>query len=117
MVALAASDVTLTIEAETIQVKQKRNRVKIVFGDGALTYPALGIPMPTFGEWGMRRNLDSVILSDSSDGDGFMYKYDQENNKIRMWQGDNNNASDAPGVELGVVAVAATTLYAEAVGW
>jgi hypothetical protein len=169
MTALASSDVTITVQKKLINGKRKRNRVKIVFGDGALTYPAGGVPLPAFGQFGMKRFLEVVALSDANDGVGLVWKVDQENLKLRAYQAPaQTHAHDilikggqaaagtaatayyatdilgkeaatdktilgvdsatkggslssslpvGPLVELGAVAVAAQTLYAEAVGW
>ena len=64
MVALTAANVAVTqmdVGRKVILSKKKMYRVKIVFGDGALTYPALGIPMPAIGVFGMVRYLDGVV--------------------------------------------------------
>lgn len=121
MADLTSADVTITVEDRSIEGKKKRNRVKLVFGDGVKTYPAGGVPLPTFNSFGMVRNLDLINITDESDADGLMYKYDQENNKIRIWFPTQQTASsgDREGVEYtgATTVVAATTMYAEAVGW
>ena len=154
MADLAAGNVTVTIEERRIIGKQRRNRVKITFGDGALTYPANGVPMPAFGSFGMVRNLDYLNVLDQDDATGVFWKYDKENNKLRAYvQGITVGAAGAAvlddfpvtagfgvtgsrsvglsgpaGAEttrLGALkeavaasdAPAATTIYAEAVGW
>src|SRR3990167_6781439 len=83
MTAIVAADVTLTIERRTISGKTRRNRVKIVFGDSALTYPSGGVPMPGFASWGMKRNLDYLTVFDENDASGVIWKYDTTNNKLR----------------------------------
>lgn len=119
MPALAATDVTVTVNIRdrTTFTKKHRIAVTIAFGDGALTYPAAGVPMPAFDKFGMKRNLETIEITDPANADGFMYKYDQANNKLRIWQGDNPNAAAAPAVELGAVAVTAKTLKGYAFGW
>ena len=83
MTALADTDVTITVEKSNRVFKHHRNRCKIVFGDGALTYPAGGVPLPAFGKWGMKRNLDYIALTDSNDAVGIIWKFDQDNKKLR----------------------------------
>src|SRR3990167_6350202 len=83
MTAIVAADVTVTIERRAIEGKTRRNRVKIVFGDSALTYPAGGVPMPAFASWGMKRNLDYLTVFDENDASGVIWKYDTTNNKLR----------------------------------
>lgn len=85
MTALASSDLTITVEEKQRVGKKHRNRCKIVFGDGALTYPSGGVPLPAFSGFGMKRNLDYVILSDSNDAVGLVWKYDQANKKLRAY--------------------------------
>lgn len=90
MADIAAVDVTLTIQKNRIAKGSPgslmRNVVKIAFGDGALTYPSLGVPIPAFSKWGMRREIEYLILIDSNDGSGYIWKYDYENKKLRAWQ-------------------------------
>jgi len=118
MAALISGDVTLTVEDRQIVGKQKRNRVKIVFGDGSDTYPSGGVPMPTFSSWGMSRNLDYVILFDANDAVGQIWKWDYDNATIRGYEGDYAQSGDAPLAELDTSdTVAAQVLYGEAVGW
>lgn len=118
MVALAASDVTVTVEERTIEGKKRRNRCKIVFGDGALTYPTGGVPLPTYENWGMTRNLDYIILVDPNDDIGYHWKYDLDNHKLQGYYYDYDAGADGAAIELTTgVAPAAGTFYAEAVGW
>lgn len=85
MPALASTDVTVVVEERTIQVRQKRNRVKVTFGNGTLTYPAGGVPLPAFSSFGLVRNIDQLNLFDSDDGQGIVWKYDKENHKLRAF--------------------------------
>lgn len=117
MTALASTDLTLTVTDRKIFAKQRRHKVTIAFGDGALTYPAGGVPLPSFKSFGFARTLQTINLQDAGSADGFLYKFDEANQKIRIYQGDNTNASAAPAVELGSVAVAAKTLKVDAIGW
>lgn len=86
MADIASSDVTITIQKSRIAKGSpggvQRNVVKIAFGDGALTYPTGGVPMPTFPKFGMRRELEYLILIDSNDASGIIWKWDYENKKL-----------------------------------
>ncbi|PWT71727.1 MAG: hypothetical protein C5B59_17260 [Bacteroidetes bacterium] len=129
MTAIAAANVTVTTVQSApsarggqrmFEESRKNNLVKIVFGDGSLTYPTGGIPMPAIGNFGMRRFLEYIsILSDNLDA--FIYKWDFPNQKIRIYYPtqQTGGAGNRAGVEFGVSDVPAlnTTLYAEAVGW
>lgn len=115
MAALAASDVSYTVVKLRKGIEKNENQMKVAFGDGVKTYPAGGIPL-TKGKLGCPVNLESLIIVDSS-ADGFVYKFDQVNGKIRIYQGDNANAAAAPGVELGGADTpAATALLCLAIG-
>ena len=143
MTALVAGDVTVTIERRSIEGKTRRNRCKIAFGDGALTYPAAGVPLPAFASWGMKRNLDFLTIFDENDASGFVWKYDKDNNKLRAWRilsaaagvsgatftvsttgnilcnesGSNAEVAMDLAEATTALAPAAQVLYAEAVGW
>ena len=82
---LASSDVTITVQKQSIEGKKRRNLVKIQFGNGTLTYPnaAGGVPMPAKGSFGMKQSLDYLIMVDGNDGSGIIWKYDYENKKLR----------------------------------
>ena len=119
MADIASANVTYAL------VKQRKedssNKVislTATFGDGALTYPSGGIPLDK-NKMGCPNTILSVMLNNPSSGDGYLYKYDLANNKIRIYQGDNNNASDAPLIELiaATATPAATTLTLEVTGW
>ena len=112
---IAASDVTVTVVTERRVQKDRRNLVSIAFGDGALTYPTGGVPMPADGNFGMRRSLSHLVFSDKAAGNGYVPKWDYANKTIVLYESgtasaplDEADATDTP---------AAMTLYAEAVGW
>lgn len=85
MTALAAADVTVTVQDRWIEGPVKYSRCKIEFGDGALTYPSGGVPLPTYPSWGFKRNIEFLTLTDADDDSGYVWKYDQENHKLRAW--------------------------------
>ncbi len=116
---IASSDVVYSL------VKQRKedssNKVvnlTVQFGNGALTYPSGGIPLIR-ANMGCSNNILSVNLSSPASNNGFVYKYDLTNNKIRIYQGDNTNVASAPLIEL--VAATATpasaTLSIEVIGY
>lgn len=118
MADIAAADLTYTEQGrgKTDASSRRTGTFKIQFGDGALTYPSGGIPLSK-GKMGCPTTIEEFMFVDMSNGDGYLYKYDFTNEKIRIYQGDNNNASDAALIELGSVAIAATSLYAKVTGW
>lgn len=120
MAALNASSVAYTqlLKPRKDDSSFRNYEFKLVFGDGSSTYPALGIPL-TNAKLGCPVQLREFILYSRSGGDGYEYKYDVANNSIRIYQvpAAASLGSAAPMVELGAVAVAATTLYAVSVGY
>jgi hypothetical protein len=118
MPSIAVTDVTHTVVRTQVMGQAPRKVVSatLTFGDGALTYPAGGVPLDKT-KLGCPNIIESVDLVDAGSADGFIYKYDLANNKIRIYQGDNPNVAAAPAVELGAVAVAAKTIKADFYGW
>ncbi len=104
MADIAAGDVTYTVTQMTRVPKQKRNIVKLVFGNGSLTYPSGGIPL-TLGKLGLVNSLQSVIVFDTVTF--VSWRLDRDDVKLRGWDGD----SEISG------AVTAETLFAEVVGY
>lgn len=122
MADIAAANVTVTVVHQSyLMDMRKRNRVKITFGDGALTYPSGGVPMPAATAFGMSTIVQHITVTDDDDGQGIFNKYDAENNKIRIWfpTQQTGGAGNRAGVEYtgGSTAVPATTLYGIAEGW
>lgn len=118
MADIAATDVTYALVSRDTEGKKpfRKSVVDITFGDGALTYPAGGVPL-TKGKLGLPNYVESLLQIGTANG--FVYKYDSANEKLRIWQGDNDNAADAPLIELvgGAATPAAATLRVLAVGW
>ena len=92
MAALASSDVTITLQAshrgrlyEKNQDGSRTTFCKIAFGDGALTYPSGGVPLPAAASFGMQSTIHRVKLLDEDDASGIAWKYDYENKKLRAY--------------------------------
>lgn len=115
---IAASDVTYTVGNRFHQPSMGYvNEVTVAFGNGTLTYPAGGVPL-TKARMGCPASLD-FVLTDPGSANGFLYKFDKVNEKIRIYQGDNDNAGDAALIELvgGAATPAAATLRGRAIGY
>lgn len=113
MPAIASTDVAVTqldTGRKSIFSKRKFHRVRLVFGDGALTYPAGGVPMPTLGRLGFVRFLDGILGIQIPPDDSLIYKYDQVNNTIRIY-------TSSTGAELAAPPAANRTLVATVIGW
>lgn len=119
MADLAASDLTYTQISKKIGETGSREVVaSISFGNGALTYPAGGVPL-TKASLGCKNVLESMSIIDMASANGLLYKYDYSNEKLRIYEVDTTGDTDKAMVELdaGVDAPAAATLYVEAKGW
>ena len=119
MADIAASDVTYTLNAREYSVGEGYvNDVSLTFGNGALTYPSLGVPL-TKGKQGCPNNISRAVFVDAAPANGFLYKYDTANNKIRIYQGDNPNAAAAANIELvgGTATPAAATIRMSFTGY
>lgn len=62
MPALTAADVTVTVDRRDIarQGRMRESYGTLTFGDGALTYPTGGIPLPEIGKFGFKRRLQAL---------------------------------------------------------
>lgn len=167
MADVAASDVAYTLQEGTQSASPSDPKYKavfkLVFGDGALTYPSGGIPL-TKAKLGCPANLLSFKILDGGAASGVIVKYDYANQKLRLYNsvsahthdikaiggltssealfldasqkfgktaatdrtivgstsattGGVVNSAVASGVELGNVAFAAITMYAEVAGY
>jgi len=56
----------------------------MAFGDGALTYPYGGVPMPAIGQFGMNKEVSMLDIVDAS-GSGVIFRYDETNRKMKIF--------------------------------
>lgn len=85
MADLAAGDVTYTIlNTRTLADSRKFNRVRLAFGDGALTVPANGIPL-TKAKMGCPVVIESMTIVDQGTS-GYKFQYDQSAEKLVVMQ-------------------------------
>ena len=101
MADIAASDVTYAVVNQHQQKAvegRREGKFSLVFGDGALTYPTGGVPV-TKAKLGCPNIIESFIM-EGTGANGFIYKYDQANEKIRIYQGDNDAVADGALIEL-----------------
>lgn len=83
----------------------------ISFGNGTLTYTNGGIPLQK-AKLGCPESLQSLIMLDSGSGVGYVCKWNQTANTIRLYQDANVTAAAAAALTevLTSAAVSATTL-------
>ncbi len=83
MADIAVTDITATKVGKTeIGKTVKTHVMDLAFGDGALTYPTGGVPL-SVAKLGLAREVHSVQIAGAPDG--FVYKWDQVNNKIQIY--------------------------------
>lgn len=122
MADLAASDVAVTINRQTILRGSPGGlrivRAKLVFGDGALTYNTGGVPMPTFPSFGMMKRIDDILIVQNSLATiKYIWTYDVTNHKLVGVEEVAATEATALAEIADAVAIAAQTLYVIAFGW
>lgn len=82
---IASTDVTYTVmNQRKLSDSRSMNRVKLVFGNGALTYPANGIPLLK-GKMGCPTVIESLVVVDQGTS-GYKFQYDQSAEKLIVMQ-------------------------------
>lgn len=117
MGAIASTDIVTTIVKPQIlrgsPGAERRNIVKLVFGDGSVTYNT-GVPMTSPAALGLAKSID-FFRPDGGAGDTLTWKYDKAANTLRAY---GVIATTAAMAELLTTAtIPATTIYAEVSGW
>lgn len=87
MADIASSDVTYTHQNKVIH-EGSGNReflVKVQFGNSTLTYPSGGIPLLK-ASLGCPNVIKKLSIYDEDDASGLVFKYDSENNKIKLYR-------------------------------
>jgi hypothetical protein len=87
MADIAAGDVTYTIKSQSRDSRgKKQNIVELTFGDGALTYPADGIPL-TKANMGCPSSVDAFLqFASTAAAVGYIFSYDKATEKLLMTQ-------------------------------
>jgi hypothetical protein len=86
MADLQASDVMVTLTQQGREFLGMGGKVcmpTIAFGNGALTYPVGGIPMPALGHFGMYKGLARVLVLPN--GDGKDYVFNRSTHKLMIY--------------------------------
>lgn len=95
MTDIASSDVSVSLvprDREVVTGTKILSLAEITFGDGALTYPAGGVPLPGIGQFGLKREIQRLFIQQPHT-DGRIYKFDPDNYKIKiMAAGERGNA-------------------------
>lgn len=87
MTALAATDVSVSIPPTDRNIVSDSPKLislaTITFGDGALTYPTGGVPMPDKAQFGFCRQIQHIIIQQPV-SIGFVFRYDQADHKMKI---------------------------------
>jgi hypothetical protein len=107
MADLTAAHVTVILNPEDIELSPDRvgRRVfpVISFGNGALLYPALGIPLPALGKFGLLFAIKRAYIEQPASG--YIYHFDRDNHKLRIFlAGASGIAAASAGTPAGTVA-------------
>lgn len=92
MPALTANDVTVELipqDRDFLGLGKRISFPVVTFGNGSLTYPTNGVPLPDIGAFGMNKAIKRVFIQDPPTS-GYVYKYDPTNHSIRIYQAANN---------------------------
>jgi hypothetical protein len=85
MTALASTNVVVAISSRDRDIMpagpKKVQLADITFGNGSLTYPTGGVPLPAKGSFGFNKGIDFVAV-EQPPANGFFYKYDRANHKL-----------------------------------
>lgn len=119
MADLAASNVTVVIQHRNIANRKRNIAGTIAFGDGVLTYPVGGVPLPTIGNFGFYRQMDTFLIIGYPGGGVVQFApwWDATNNKLQLFA-ETTVAANQPLIELTNAATpAAETYQFTAWGW
>lgn len=118
MPALAASNVTVTVSERWIEGGKRHSRGTIAFGDGALTYPTAGVPLPAIGIFGFVRNMDTLeIFGNNARTTDYMTRYNKAAHALLLYE-EEAAAAGGPLLEADTAeAPAARTYDFHAIGW
>ena len=121
MPALAAANVTVAVPAKYARFKESgRLHVygTIAFGDGALTYPTAGIPLPAIGQFGMKVRLEALDFYGVNERTtDYMLRYNKAAHKLQLFD-EEAVAAGGPLLEaLTSEAPPARTYDFHAMGW
>jgi len=119
-----ATTITTTVNERNIEGKKKRNRCTISL-TSADTYPSNGLPLATYGSFGMVRQLDYIILLgnvSTLNSELYVWNYsasDGSQGTLQAYGTATAGTSAVAVVQLAttVTVGASTTFLVEAVGW
>jgi len=89
MPAITSSDVTVTVDNRLLNMGARgldktMSVISVTFGDGSLTYPTGGVPLPVKEQFGFKQSID-FCQPQMPSANGFFYKYDATNHKLKIF--------------------------------
>lgn len=116
MANIASGNVTYTmLNQRKLGDSRNSNRIRLAFGDGALTYPAGGIPLLK-GSMGCPVVIESMVVVDQGTS-GYKFQYDQDVEKLVIMHADYDAVADGALIQASAVAIAAQTIEVEVIGY
>ena len=70
------------LKAQLEWIRDLPDDTEITFGNGALTYPAGGIPLPAIGNFGFLRGIDFMAIQQPRQA--YSFRFDKANHKLMM---------------------------------
>lgn len=87
MAAIASTNVTVAVSVRNRDVFPAGPKLvqiaSVAFGNGSLTYPTGGVPLPAIGVFGFKKIIEFGLIEQPVDG--YVYKYDRTNHKIVIY--------------------------------
>lgn len=97
--------------------KKRHARVKLSTAASGNTYSTNGDLLPTFGNMGMKRQIDYVIFVGDDGFNGFVLKYDVVSKKVRIYYADYDAVADGALIEYAAAGAYNSRIsYVEVVG-
>src|SRR5450631_154397 len=107
MANLVASDLTYTIfSRKKIEDNRKIVDVRIAFGDGVKTYPALGVPLDN-AKMDCPVVVNSFLIDDMNYNSSILIKHDPIHSTLRLY----NTSESSPSLPAGSPAMGAASIF------
>ena len=105
-----------SVVTRRIEGKRKISVVNLTTSGSGNTYTTGGDAPPSFGDLGMKRNVEVIRFFDTSQ-EGYLYTWDRTNNKIKIFK-DELTAADAPLTQVdAATAFNSKSVFVEVVGF
>jgi hypothetical protein len=84
MANIAATDISLSVDPHRLG-NMNMAYATMTFGNGVLTYPFGGVPLPAIGRFGIKKAVSDFQIVDP-DTDGIIWRYDKTNHTLKAYQ-------------------------------